>query len=79
MFIGAVALVLPVLLGLLMVNVCLGVISKASPSLNVFAVGFPALIPIGLVLVTLCLSFYYSRLEMLWYDGFRYLQSSLFA
>ena len=35
-----------------MVNVCLGVISKASPSLNIFAVGFPALIPIGLVLVT---------------------------
>ena len=79
MFIGAVALVLPVLLGLLMVNVCLGVISKASPSLNIFAVGFPALIPIGLVLVTLTLSFYYSRLETLWYDGFRYLQSSLFA
>lgn len=77
MFIGAVSLVLPVLLGLLMVNVCLGVISKASPSLNIFAVGFPALIPIGLVLVTLTLSFYYSRLETLWYDGFRYLQSSL--
>ena len=62
-----------------MVNVCLGVISKASPSLNVFAVGFPALIPIGLVLMTLTLSFYYSRLELLWYDGFRYLQTSLFA
>ena len=79
MFVGAVSLVLPVLLGLLMVNVCLGVISKASPSLNVFAVGFPALIPIGLVLMTLTLSFYYSRLELLWYDGFRYLQASLFA
>lgn len=79
MFVGAVSLVLPVLLGLLMINVCLGVISKASPSLNIFAVGFPALIPIGLVLVTLTVSFYYSRLETLWYDGFRYLQGSLFT
>ena len=52
MFVGAVSLVLPVLLGLLMINVCLGVISKASPSLNIFAVGFPALIPIGLVLAS---------------------------
>jgi flagellar biosynthetic protein FliR len=79
MFIGAVSLVLPVLLGLLMINVCLGVISKASPSLNIFAVGFPALIPIGLVLLTLTLTFYYGRLETLWYDGFRFLQSSLFT
>ena len=78
MFIGAVTLVLPVLVALLMINVSLGVISRASPSLNIFAVGFPALIPVGLVLVTLTLTFYYARLETLWYDSFRFLQQSLF-
>ena len=78
MFIGAVTLVLPVLVALLMINVSLGVISRASPSLNIFAVGFPALIPVGLVLVTLTLTFYYTRLETLWYDSFRFLQQSLF-
>ena len=78
MFIGAVTLVLPVLVALLMINVSLGVISRASPSLNIFAVGFPALIPVGLVLVTLTLTFSYTRLETLWYDSFRFLQQSLF-
>ena len=78
MFIGALTLVLPVLVALLMINVSLGVISRASPSLNIFAVGFPALIPVGLVLVTLTLTFYYTRLETLWYDSFRFLQQSLF-
>ena len=78
MFIGAVTLVLPVLVALLMINVSLGVISRASPSLNIFAGGFPALIPVGLVLVTLTLTFYYTRLETLWYDSFRFLQQSLF-
>ena len=78
-FIGAVALVLPVLMCLLMINVGLGVISRASPSLNIFAVGFPALIPVGLVLVTLSLTFYYATLETLWYYGFQYVRESLSA
>ena len=75
MFIGAVALILPVVVCLLMVNVCLGVISRASPSLNIFAVGFPALIPIGLVLITITTSFYFSRLESIWYSSFQFLQT----
>ena len=74
-FIGAVALILPVVVCLLMVNVCLGVISRASPSLNIFAVGFPALIPIGLVLITITTSFYFSRLESIWYSSFQFLQA----
>ena len=75
MFVGAVTLILPVVVCLLMVNVCLGVISRASPSLNIFAVGFPALIPTGLLLITLTISFYFSRLESIWYSSFQFLQT----
>ena len=77
MFIGGISLVLPVVFGLLMVNVCLGVVSRASPSLNIFAVGFPALIPIGLVMLTLTIVALLGRVEGLWYSAFKNLQQIL--
>jgi len=76
-FIGALSLVLPIILGLLMVNVCLGVISRASPSLNVFAVGFPALIPLGFGMVIITMGFIGSRIESLWFAGFQVLNENL--
>lgn len=77
MFIGGLVLVLPVMLGLLMVNACLGVISRASPSLNVFAVGFPALIPLGFVMLLLTLITMQSKLEGLWFAAFSTLRENL--
>ena len=76
-FIGALSLVLPIILGLLMVNVCLGVISRASPSLNVLAVGFPALIPLGFGMVIITMGFIASRMESLWFAGFQVLNENL--
>ena len=66
-----------IFLGLLMVNVGLGVISRASPSLNVFAVGFPALIPLGFGMVIITMGFITSRMESLWFAGFQVLNENL--
>ena len=44
MFIGAAAIGFPVVFGLLVINASVGLIARAAPSLNVFAIGFPALI-----------------------------------
>ena len=41
---GAVLVALPVMVALLFINVGLGVVTRAAPSLNIFAVGFPAMI-----------------------------------
>ena len=76
-FIGAVIMVLPVMLGLLMINGCLGVISRASPSLNVFAVGFPALIPIGFCMVLLSIVIIISKMEGLWFQAFQTLNENM--
>ena len=76
-FIGAVIMVLPVMLGLLMINGCLGVISRASPSLNVFAVGFPALIPIGFCMVLLSIVIVISKMEGLWFQAFQTLNENM--
>lgn len=79
MFVGAVVLVLPIMLGLLMINVCLGVISRASPSLNVFAVGFPALIPLGFGMLLITMMTTHSKMEGLWFAAFDSLNQNVFG
>jgi len=50
-FSGALAVALPGITALLIVNLAFGVISRAAPSLNLFAVGFPISLVFGLVIV----------------------------
>jgi flagellar biosynthetic protein FliR len=54
MFLSALLIALPIMVGVLLVNLGLGVITRAAPQLNIFAVGFPATMLTGFVLVLLC-------------------------
>lgn len=51
MFAGALQLALPAVIAILMVNITFGVISRAAPTLNLFAVGFPVTILMGLLIL----------------------------
>ncbi len=51
LFSGALAIALPGITALLIVNLAFGVISRAAPQLNLFAVGFPISLLFGLVIV----------------------------
>lgn len=51
LFAGALRVALPGMTALLVANLALGVVSRAAPTLNLFAVGFPAMILFGLVIV----------------------------
>jgi flagellar biosynthetic protein FliR len=55
MFAGALRIALPAVCALLIVNIAFGVISRAAPALNMFAVGFPVslVMGFGIVLVSL--------------------------
>ncbi len=53
MFVGALKLALPSVAALLMVNVAFGVISRAAPTLNLFAVGFPITLLMGFLIMLL--------------------------
>jgi flagellar biosynthetic protein FliR len=55
LFSGAVAVALPGMTALLIVNLAFGVMSRAAPTLNLFAVGFPITLFFGLMIVVLCL------------------------
>jgi flagellar biosynthetic protein FliR len=50
-FSGALAVALPGITSLLIVNLAFGVMSRAAPTLNLFAVGFPVSLVFGLVIV----------------------------
>jgi flagellar biosynthetic protein FliR len=51
LFSGAISIALPGVTALLIVNLAFGVMSRAAPSLNLFAVGFPISLIVGLVVV----------------------------
>ena len=55
MFIGAILVAIPAVTALLMVNIAMGVITRAAPQLNIFAVGFPLMLLLGFVLLVLTL------------------------
>ena len=56
-FISAVELAAPVLLALIITDAGFGVVSRVMPQLNVFAVGFPAKILVGFLIVAASLPF----------------------
>ena len=51
----ALHLALPVIAALLITNVALGVMTRAAPQLNVFSIGFPITISVGLVVLAVSL------------------------
>jgi flagellar biosynthetic protein FliR len=56
-FRAAIEVCAPVLLALMITDAALGVVSRVVPQLNVFAVGFPAKIAIGLLVIGVSLPF----------------------
>lgn len=55
MFTGGLMIALPAVAALLLVNLAFGVVSRAAPQLNIFAVGFPIMILVGIAFLILVL------------------------
>ncbi len=70
MFLGAVLVALPVKIAMLFVNVGVGIITRAAPSLNIFSVGFPASVIVGFLVLLTFLGSIIGRIDWLWVQGF---------
>lgn len=55
MFAGGLLLAMPVIVSLLLVNIGFGIATRAAPQLNIFSVGFPVTLMLGIVLIWLTL------------------------
>lgn len=63
------ALSLPLLAALLITNLALGVLTRAAPQLNIFAVGFPLTILVGILVLALSLPYFAPALERQFMDA----------
>jgi flagellar biosynthetic protein FliR len=77
MFLGALLLSLPIMVSLLFVNIGVGVITRAAPALNIFAVGFPAMILVGMVLLATSMTSIGYRIQWLWQESFNVVGQAL--
>jgi flagellar biosynthetic protein FliR len=55
MFVYGLLVALPAVASMMVVNVSMGVVTRAAPQLNIFAVGFPMMILLGFILLLLTL------------------------
>ena len=77
MFLGGLLIGLPVIMILLFINIGLGFVARAAPSLNIFTVGFPALILAGFVIIIFSMGNNVARIEWVWTQAFFTLRSYL--
>ena len=75
LFSGAIGIALPGVTALLIVNLAFGVVSRAAPSLNLFAVGFPVSLVVGLLVVLAGIGPLQSSFTELLANGFEFLRS----
>ena len=68
-FLGGMLMALPVLVALLLVNIGVGVMTRAAPSLNIFAVGFPVFFLTGYAVLILSMAGIGARIQWLWMEG----------
>ena len=69
-FSGGLLLALPMMISLLLVNIGLGIITRSAPSLNIIAVGFPAILLIGSILLIAALPGVLRLIQDFWIESF---------
>lgn len=70
MFSLGVLLSLPIVAALLITNIALGVLTRAAPQLNLFAVGFPVTLSVGFLILFVSLSMFAPMAQLLFERGF---------
>lgn len=71
MFAGAVLIALPAIASLLVVNLAFGVMTRAAPQFNIFAVGFPITLMLGLLILLYSLPVLLPQLQNLLDSAFQ--------
>ncbi len=74
----AVLIALPAMVSLLIVNLSFGIMTRSAPQLNIFAVGFPIMIILGVVIIFLNLSSFIPHMMKL-FDGGIFMMQKMVA
>jgi flagellar biosynthetic protein FliR len=68
-FSTGVQLSLPIVAALLITNVALGILTRAAPQLNLFGIGFPITLGVGLLVIAMTLPYLVTPMQNLFLDG----------
>lgn len=68
-FVYALQISLPILAALLITNIALGILTRAAPQLNLFAIGFPITLAIGFLVLMLSMPHFIPMLDRLTQEG----------
>lgn len=68
-FSTGVQLSLPIVAALLITNVALGILTRAAPQLNLFGIGFPITLGVGLLVVAMSLPYLATPMQNLFLEG----------
>ena len=79
LFAGALAVALPVIVALLIVNIAFGVITRSAPQLNIFAIGFPVIMLFGMFVCLLSLDGLSQHMRYQFNEAFQLLRNILAA
>ena len=63
-------LALPLIAILLIVNLALGILTRSAPQLNIFAIGFPITLTVGLVMLAFTLPYFLPQFELMFRQAF---------
>jgi flagellar biosynthetic protein FliR len=75
MFAAATVLALPALAAMLVVNIAFGVMARLAPQLNIFAVGFPVTMMLGLIVIWITFAGYGVQFQGLMLEAFYFMRS----
>ncbi|HEY9112441.1 MAG TPA: flagellar biosynthetic protein FliR [Rhodanobacteraceae bacterium] len=78
-FAAGLALALPLIAALLIVNLCLGILNRSAPQLTVFSVGFPTSLTLGLLLLGVLMTDLGRYLDALFGQGLQMMQAMIQA
>ena len=68
-FASGLHIALPVTAALLATNLTIGMMSRAAPQLNIFAIGFPLTLGAGFIVLYFTLAFLPAQLDQIWLQG----------
>lgn len=71
---AALLLVLPAVTALLVVNLAFGVMTRAAPQLNIFSIGFPLTLVLGLVIVWIGMADFLAQYQMFAIEALQFLR-----
>ncbi|WP_151636377.1 flagellar biosynthetic protein FliR [Noviherbaspirillum aerium] len=75
-FSSGIQLALPLVAALLLINIALGILTRAAPQLNLFGIGFPVTLAVGFIVLALVLPYLTTPIDRLLHQGIEFVRQA---